>query len=201
MKCKKIRLLLSEYARGELDRREMVRVKEHLEHCPRCQEARRDLAELEERIKIPLGFQGVTLSPQFEMKLSSRIKALKGEKSGFTIPRWAYGFGMACFLLLSLAILLNYPDRLPAEGFNKELARLPLEELEAIDDDLSKSEEFPETADLTYKDMLKTMLKDQSPENIETAVLEDASLEEMLEGLSPEEEWGIIEAIIIKLNG
>ncbi len=201
MKCKKIKLLLPEYARGELNRREVAQVKDHLEHCPQCQETRRDLAELEEKIKLPLGFPGMALSPQFEIKLSSRIKTLKGEKSGLAIPRWAYGFGVACLLLLSLAILLNYPDRLPSEGFNKALARLPLEELEAIDDDLSKSEEFPETADLTYKDMLRTMLRDYSPENIETVVLEDVSLEEMLEGLSPEEERGIIEAIIIKLNG
>jgi len=135
------------------------------------------------------------------MRLRARVKALESEKSGFTIPRWAFGFGTAVvILLLLLAISLNYPYRPSSEGFNKILAQLPLEELEAIDNDLSMSEESLETADFTYKDMLKTMLKDYSPENIEMTILEDAPLEEMLKGLSPAEEQGIIEAIKEKLK-
>ncbi len=200
MKCKKIKLLLSEYSKGELDRREMARVEEHLEHCPQCQEARRDLKEIEERIKIPLDFQGIALTPQFEMRLRSRVKTLGSEKPGFAIPRWAFGFGVAGLLLLSLTILLNYPDRLPSEGFNRTLAHFPLEELEAINNDLSRTEEPVEAVDFTYEDMLRAILKDYSREKIEMAILEDASLEEILKGLSPAEEREIIKAIRNKLK-
>lgn len=200
MKCKKIKFLLSEYSKGELDRREMARVEEHLKHCPQCQEELNDLKDLEKKITIPLDFQGIALTPQFETRLRSRVKALESEKSGFTIPRWAFGVGTVAVLLLSLTILLNYPDRLPSEGFNQALARLSVEELEAIDDDLSMSEESLETADFTYNDMLRAMLKDYSPENVEMTILDDASLEEMLKGLSPAEERGIIEAIKNKLK-
>ena len=56
------------------------------------------------------------------------------------------------------------------------------------------------TVDFTYEDILRTVLKDYSPENNETAILEDESLGEMLEGLSPAEEQEILEAVKNKLK-
>ncbi|UCD83963.1 MAG: zf-HC2 domain-containing protein [Deltaproteobacteria bacterium] len=201
MKCKKTKLLLSEYLEDELGRKEMVRVDDHIKHCPRCREEMSEVKNLEEKIKDSLDFRGMALSPQFEMKLRSRIKTLESEKPGFAIPRWAFVSGMAGILLVSLIVLLNYPDRSPSEGFNKTIARLPLQELEAMDNTLSEPEEPSwEAVDFTFEDILRTVLKDYSPESNETAILEDEFLGEMLEGLSPAEEQEIFKAVKNKLK-